>query len=59
MQNGWLGSAWLALGLDALVFWNAARVWPLDPEAPEPEPDPDPEAAAGPPWDPLGITIFI
>ena len=53
MQNGWLGSAWRALGLDALAYWNAPRVWPLDPEAP------DPEEERPAPWDPLDITIFI
>jgi hypothetical protein len=63
MQNGWLSSAWLALGLDALAVWNGRRIWPQDPEAPDPGPDPgpdpDPEAGGQSLWDPLDITIFI
>lgn len=53
MQNGWLGSAWLAMGLDSLAVWNPPRIWPVDPEAP------DPEAAPPSPRDPLDIAVFI
>lgn len=53
MQDSWLGSAWLAMGLNALTVWNAPRIWPLDHEAP------DPESAQESPRDPLDITIFI
>lgn len=58
MQNTWLGSAWLALGLDALAVWTKPRIWPLDFEAPDYEAQ-DHEADPPSPRDPLDITIFI
>jgi hypothetical protein len=60
MQSSWLGSAWLALGLDSLAFWNPPRIWSLDPEAPYTEgSELEAEAERPPPWDALDITVFI